>query len=247
MINNYDIYCLSFKNLKRREEMEYRFKELDIKSSFYDGVDSNDPRIFNNNNNSIVWSYTLGHLDMIQNFYDNSEKEFGIFCEDDIFIHKDFYKLIPNIIEDFKLMELDVLLLGYLIPFKISSEYNGFELKNNINNVNINNVNVNVNNDLKYIYHNYPNDLWGAQMYMLTKKHAKYLLDNYNIEYAIRSLNDNTLQPFSSDWTITKEGNRALIYPMLAVETADKKCGHYGQDTFHENCKNVNYDPSIYI
>jgi len=235
MINNYDIYCLSFKNQTRKSQMEHRFKELDINCIFYDGVNSNDPRIFNNNKNSIVWSYTLGHFDMLKNFYDNSEKEFGIFCEDDIFIHKDFNKLIPDIIEDFKLMNLDILLLGYLIPFKISSQYNGFELKNNNN------------NELKYVYHNYPNDLWGAQMYMLTKKHAKYLLDKYSLEYAIISLNDNTLQTFSSDWTITKDGNRALIYPMLAVETADKKCGHYGQDTFHEKCKNVNYDPNIYI
>jgi GR25 family glycosyltransferase involved in LPS biosynthesis len=241
MINNYDIYCLSFNNLKRRTAMENRFKQLDIKCSFYDGVDSNDPRIFNNNGFG-AWSCMLGHIDMIKNFYENSEKEYGIFCEDDIFIHKDFNKLIPDIIEDFKLMELDVLLLGYLIPFKISSQYNGFEFKSMNND-----LNNNSNNDLKYVYHNYPNDLWGAQMYMLTKKHAKYLLDNYNIEYAIRTLTDNTLQPFSSDWTITKEGNRALIYPMLAVETADKKSGHQGQDIFHENCKNMNYDPNMYI
>jgi len=242
MINNYDIYCLSFNNLKRREEMENRFKQLDITCSFYDGVNNNDPRIFNNNGFG-AWSCMIGHLDMIQNFYENSEKEFGIFCEDDIFIHKDFVKILPDIIEDFKLMELDVLLLGYLIPFKIRPEYNGFEFKS-VNNDSNNNLN---NNELKYVYHNYPNDLWGAQMYMLTKKHAKYLLDNYNIEYAIRSITDNTLQPFSSDWIITKEGNRALIYPMLAVETADKISGHQGQDVFHENCKNLNYDPNMYI
>jgi hypothetical protein len=82
---------------------------------------------------------------------------------------------------------------------------------------------------------------------MLTKKYAKYILDKYSIEYAIKSLTDNTLQPFSADWTITKEDNRALIFPMLAVETADKKSGHYGQDIFHENCKNCNYDSEIYI
>ena len=173
------------------------------------------------------WCCMLGHIDMIKNFYDNSEEEFGIFCEDDVYIHKDFKLMLPNIIEDFKLMNLDVLLLGYLIPFEIKSYYQNFELK--------------------YTYHNYPNDLWGSQMFMFSKKHAKYLLDKFNIEYAVKSLNDNTIQPFSSDWTITKEGNRALIYPMLAVEMADKKCGHYGQDTFHENCKKCNYDPNIYI
>ena len=107
MINNYDIYCLSFNNLRRMTAMENRFKQLDIKCSFYDGVDSNDPRIFNNNGFG-AWSCMLGHIDMIKNFYENSEKEYGIFCEDDIFIHKDFNKLIPDIIEDFKLMELDI-------------------------------------------------------------------------------------------------------------------------------------------
>jgi hypothetical protein len=131
-------------------------------------------------------------------------------------------------------MNLDVLLLGYLVPFKIQSNYVGFELKSNDTN-------------LKYTYHNYPNDLWGSQMFMFSKKHAKYLLDKFTIEYAIEQLNDNTIQPFSSDWTITKEGNRALIYPMLAVETSDRPSGHYGQDIFHENCKNANYDPNIYI
>jgi len=229
MINNYDIYCLSFNNLKRRTEMENRFKHLDINYTFYDGVNKDDPRMAKCDS-----SIMFGALDIIQNFYDNSEKEFGIFCEDDVFIHKDFNKMMPDIIEDFKKMNLDVLLLGYLVPFKIQSNYLGFELKSTDNN-------------LKYTYHNYPNDLWGGQMFMFTKKHAKYLLDKYTLEYAIRTLTDNTLTPFSGDFTLTKEGNRALIYPMLAVETADKQSGHYGQDIFHENCKNANYDSNIYI
>ena len=233
MNNNYDIYCLSFKNPIRKAQMESRFKQLEINCSFYDGVGMDDPRILNNNSDG-GWSIMLGALDIIKNFYDNSEKEFGIFCEDDVYIHKDFKLMLPKIIEDFKLMNLDVLLLGYLIQFKIESNYIGFEFKSN-------------SNDLNYKYHNYPNDLWGGQMFMFSKKHAKYLLDKYTIEYAINSLNNNTSTPFSGDWTLTKKGNRALIYPMLAVETADKKYGHYGQDTFHENCKNCNYNPKIYI
>lgn len=229
-MNNYDIYCLSFKNSNRKAQMEERFKQLDINCIFYDGVDNNDQRCIP----GICWSCMLGHLDMIQNFYDNSEKEFGIFCEDDIYIHKDFKIMLPDIIQDFKLMNLDILLLGYLTPFEIKSYYENFELKNNDTNLN-------------YMYYNYPNDLWGTQMYMLTKKQSKYILDTYTVEYANMTITDNTLNPFAADWTITKKGNRAIIYPMLAVETADKKCGHYGQDTFHENCKKCNYKPDIYI
>ena len=232
---NYDIYCLSYNNVKRKTQMENRFQELNLKCTFHKGSSVNiDDQIVINRKNIASWSCMLGHLDMIKHFYENSEKEYGIFCEDDIYIHKDFKLLLPNIIEDFKLMNLDVLLLGYLIQFKIESKHIMFNLKSH-------------SNDLKYTYYNYPDDLWGAQMYMLTKKHAKYILDKYTIYYPIRTFTDNTLVPFSSDWTITKEGNRALIYPMLAVEIADKISGHQGQDTFHENCKNFNYNPDIYI
>lgn len=232
MADNYNLYCLSYNNVTRRTHMEERFTHLNVNYTFYKGVGVDDERLVNCSNGPAACM--LGHLDMIQNFYDNSEKEFGIFCEDDIYIHKDFNKILPDIIADFKLMSLDILLLGYLINFKINANYASFDLKSN-------------NNDLKYIYHNYPTDLWGTQMYMLTKKHAKYILDKYTIEYAIRSMSDKNMQPFSADWTITKEGNRALIYPMLAVEIADKKSGCYGQDIYHEHCKNINYVPGLYI
>jgi len=228
MDTNYNIYCLSFKNPVRKSQMENRFQELNLKCIFYEGVSMDDPRIANNNGLG-CWSCMIGHIDMIKNFYENSEKEYGIFCEDDVYIHKEFKLMIPDIIKDFKLINLDILLLGYLSPFEIKPYYQNFELKSNDTN-------------LKYTYNNYPNDLWGSQMYMLSKHQSKNILDKYNIEYATKSLTDNTLQPFSADWTITKEGNRALIYPMMAVETADK-----AEDTFHENCKNQNYDSNIYI
>lgn len=219
---SYDIYCLSFKNPERKAQMESRFKQLEIDCIFSDGVVHNE------------WSIMLGTLEVMKQFY-NSDKEFCIFCEDDIYIHKEFKTRLPKIIEDFRLMSLDILLLGYLIPFEIKSNYHHFELKSD-------------NTDLNYTYHNYPDDLWGVQMILFSKSHAKYVLEKYTMtEYAIKSRTDPTLQPFSTDHTITKSGNRALIYPMLAVETADKISGHWGQDTFHENCKKCNYNPDIYI
>ena len=232
-MDTYDIYCLSFKNPDRKKQMESRFKQLDINCIFYDGVDNSDPRIVNNKGEKWGWSMMLGALDIIQQFY-NSNKDFGIFCEDDIYIHKDFKIMLPDIITDFKLMNLDILLLGYLVPFKIKSDNPYFKLKSNDPN-------------LKYVYHNYPNDLWGGQMILFSRKYAKYILDTYNIEYAIKGRDDNTLKPFSGDYTITKDGNRALIYPMVAVETSDKVYQDYGQNNFHQNCKNCNYNPDIYI
>ena len=228
---SYDIYCLSFKNPERKAQMEARFKQLEIDCIFSDGVDNNDPRIANNE--GVGWSMMLGALDILQRFY-NSGKEFGIFCENDVYLHKDLKTMLPKIIEDFKLLSLDVLLLGYLIPFEIKSHYQGFEL--NCDNTNLN-----------YVYHNYPNDLWGGQMILFSKKYAKAILDKYTVEYAIKARTDTSLPPFSGDHTITKDGNRAIIYPMLAVETADKAYGHWGQGTFHENCKKCNYNPDIYI
>ena len=228
---SYDIYCLSYKNPVRKAQMEARFKQLEIDCIFSDGVDNTDPRIANNE--GVGWSLMLGALDILERFY-NSDKEFAIYCEDDVYVHKDFKTMLPRVIKDFKLMNLDMLLLGYLIPFEIKSYYQGFDLKSD-------------NTNLKYVYHNYPNDLWGSQMILFTKTHAKNILDKYTVEYAIRSRKYTTLQPFAWDHTMTKNGNRAIIYPMLAVETADKISGHWGQDTFHENCKKCNYNPDIYI
>jgi len=63
-MNNYQIYCLSFKNPTRKLEMENRFKQLNLDCIFYDGVDLDDPRMQNN----IGWSIMLGALDIIKNF-----------------------------------------------------------------------------------------------------------------------------------------------------------------------------------
>jgi hypothetical protein len=218
---SYDIYCLSYKNPERKSQMESRFNQLEMKCIFSDGVDHND------------WSIMLGALKILEQFY-NSDKEFGIFCEDDVYIHKDFKTMLPKVMEDFKLMNLDILLLGYLIPFEIRSYYHGFELKSD-------------NPNLNYTYHNYPDDLWGGQMILFSRNHAKYLLEKYTLEYAMKTRTDESLPPFSGDHTITKSGNRAIIYPMIAVETHDKTYSHLGQDTFHENCNKCNYDHDIYI
>jgi hypothetical protein len=221
-------YCLSFNNPERKQQMESRFEKLNINCDFHNGVSFDDIRM--KNNQSCVWSNMFGHLDMIHNFYHNSPNEFGIFCENDVFIHKDLVNNLSKIIEDFKLLNLDVLLLGYLINFDVNHNYHNFHFKSEDNNLN-------------FKYYNYPNELWGAQMYMLSKNQAKYLIDKYTVEFANLTMDSNNiLTPFSPDWTITKDGNRAIIYPMMAVETSDKP-----EDYFHHSCKNHNYNADLFI
>jgi GR25 family glycosyltransferase involved in LPS biosynthesis len=236
-MEKYKVYCLSFKNDERKISMKSRFEKLNIDYIFYDGVDFNDKRIHPDSYKQ-CWSCMYGHLDMIQMFYNDNNINYGIFCEDDIYIHKDFKEFIPQIIKDFQYLKLDVLLLGYLIPFIIKYNYINFEVKDN---------NFNSNN---FKYHNFPNELWGTQMYMLSKEYAKKILENYNelSNYSIRTLTDNSLTPFSADWTITKDGNRALIMPCLAVED-NKKIYHNdpNQERFHKICHEIQYDPNVFI
>ncbi len=223
-------YCLSYKNEKRKTALKNRFVQLNIDVEFYDGVNFDDPRLSILLNDGIkkVWSCAYGHFDMIHKFVTESDKEYGIFCEDDIYLNKNLANDIPTIIEDFKTMELDVLLLGYLTPYKIEGYYYGFSVKHDF---------------LKtHTYHNYPDNLWGAQMYMLSRSHAKTLLKKYYNGYAEKSLNvDLKMCPFSSDWIITKEGNRALVYPMYAVEDGQTQHDDVGQYNFHQNCFRHNY------
>jgi hypothetical protein len=233
---NYELYCLNYKNLDKKIIMEERFKKLDISYNFYEGVDDDDQRIKNKKKkygkDSSADSIMFGHLDMIYKFYNDTDKSYGIFCEDDIYIHKNFKDYLPKIIEDFESLNLDILLLGYLITHKISDSSDFGLLNKEI-----------IFND-KYKYYKYHNDLWGTQMYMLSRNNAKKILDKYYYTY----LDYNPqVEPFSSDWTITKFGNRALVFPLLAVEDGKKTYDHRGQHDFHFYSYFNNYNQEEFI
>lgn len=234
-------YCLSYKNEERKSALASRFSQLNINVEFYDGVSFDDPRLSipleNNDGLKKSWSYTYGHFDMINKFVTETDKEYGVFCEDDIYLNKNLANDIPTLVEDFKTMNLDLLLLGYLITYKIEGFYHGFSIKRDFSN-------------RTHKYHDYPEDLWGAQMYMLSRSHAKQLLKKYYNGYAEQSINTEcnaNMRPFCSDWTITKEGNKALVYPMYAVEDGKTNYEHGGQHNFHQDCFHRNYNPEQFI
>jgi hypothetical protein len=59
--------------------------------------------------------------------------------------------------------------------------------------------------------------------------------------------NPEKYTPYSADWIITKNGNRAIIHPLIAVEEGDTKTDHSGQNDFHRSCFLCNYNPDIHI
>jgi len=165
----------------------------------------------------------LAHLDAIKKFIDG-EYNYCIICEDDIHIKKSFKEDICQILLDFKTLGLDILLLGYLINFNPRYSNSSFNLKN------------------IFTYHDYPNDLWGGQMYLINRNYANFIFSTYTIQWA--QINS---YPFSADWTITKNGNRAIIYPMLAIEEGGTNATDNGQLNYHQSCHVFNFNPSLYI
>lgn len=221
-------YVINFNDDSRRERMKTRFSKLGTKEPYFvDPVFITDPRLCDAQHKRTC-SIMLQHLDSLKHFLEESDKDFCIVCEDDIHISKNLRNDLPEITKQFIELDLDVLLLGYLSMHPINTETNAhFELKAR---------------SKKYKYANYPDDLWGSQMYMMSRKHAKNVLDKFGPEYILKGE-----LPYNPDWILTKTGNRALIVPMLAVEEGDTKTDHGGQNEFHRLCFECNYDANIYI
>lgn len=220
--------CLNYQNPERKVKIMELCTGLKINMNFHPGTFHQDPRISSTllESERKVWSCMYGHLDMIQYFYDCTDSIYGIFCEDDILISPSLKKILPEILNDLKTMNLDVLLLGYLINHPPTTDLYQPLLRNE---------------KIQRDYYSYPDHLWGAQMYLITRTYAEHILNQYNQNYAIRSLQRNlsynqSLLPFSADWIITKDGNRCLIYPMLVCENGENISGDKAHDTFHISC-----------
>lgn len=223
-------YVINFNDEARRERMKTRFSKLGTKEPhFVDPVFITDPRLDKDEiQHKRTCSIMLQHLDSLRHFLEQTDKKFCIVCEDDIHISKNLRNDLPEIVQQFKEQDLDVLLLGYLSMYPVDMETNAhftpkFRSK-------------------KYKYANYPDDLWGSQMYMMSRKHAKNVLDKFGPDYILTGE-----LPYNPDWILTKTGNRALIVPMMAVEEGDTKTDHGGQNEFHRRCFECNYNADLYI
>jgi len=234
-------YCLNYNNEKRKKDMQRRFETLGLQCIFYQGVDFKDERISRYSDllddaTKRVWSCMYGHLDMIHDFYYNTKKDYGIFCEDDIYLHNNLTNYLPRICLDFSSLRLDVLLLGYLLQTN-PNDSTDFTMQRLFI------------NGSPFTYFSFPDYVWGTQMYMLSRNHAKYLLDKYGNDsgYAERTITDKSITPFSADWTLTKDGNRAIITPIVVVEDNDTTYENDGQLTFHKMCYDLHFKNNLFI
>jgi hypothetical protein len=229
-MNSVGFYCLTYKN-KGLAAMKTMFSKMNINCDFYSGVEFTDRRLELALSDGLkrIWSTCYGHLDMIRIFYE-SGKEYGIFCEDDIIIRNDFIQTLPDILEDFNKLGLDILMLGYLCENYIDRYCNFPTLLTR--------------EPFKYL--GYPNDLWGTQMYMISRAHALRILSKYYYGYAEQTLKNSSLTPFSADWTITKEGQRALMFPLVAIENFKEVYEDVHQTRSHTACYKFTYRPELF-
>lgn len=236
---NVEFYCLSYCNPERSRSMKERFEKIGLHVNIFEGIPTTHPLIADNETRHTpeqvkrLWSVTYGHLTNIQNFY-HSGKDFGIFCENDVVVNKNLPFFLPNIMEEFNIMNLDSLLIGYMTTYKFEEWMQGYSLKHEFK-------------DRPYKYLNYPNHQWGIHGLMLGRKGAKLILDTYMgraDEYIGHESN------FSPDWTITKVGNRALITPMFIVENGEDTMEHYkdwNQYNFHLQTFQFNNIEGVFI
>jgi len=219
------VYTFSYQNPTRAAAMQTRFAEEGVELEFVPPVEPDDARLESAPpGQRRTWAIMWSHLDMLKTFLE-SDLEFGLFCEDDIMIRKGLKDLLPEVTAAYRRLKLEILLLGYLLNYRPVQVigHDEFPLTTN------------------YTYMNYPEHLWGSQMYLLDRITAKKFLDRYTVEFA----RSGTV-PFSPDWTLTKEGRRALIYPMLAVEEGRVATDHEGQREFHRVCAAAQSDSNYH-
>ena len=215
MTDKIDVYYLTFDGSERDLRMQGRFEKLDIRATKINGQRNDD-------------GCMLGHLEMIKTFLETSTKEFGVFLEDDVYIHKEFKEGVDKLVDVILEKDLDILLIGYLMTH---SPHDCHWLPKIAEKDTI-------------TVHSYSDDTWGTQGYILTRIYASYVYNKYMKMYT-----ENTIKlsptPFKSDWTIVKIGKRALIYPMLCVEEGYNG-DHPGQVAFHHGTTNFHYKPDLY-
>ena len=215
---SYRVYCFSYNNPERKAAMEHRFATVGVPLHWVPAVGPDDERIRPDDSSPRTTAMMLGHLEMLRAFLSQEDDEYGIFCEDDIFIRRDFPTSVTRAIELYRHHSLELFLLGYLInyhPCQTSGPTDFHVLE-------------------------YGNEQWGSQMYLLDRVTAQKMLDAFAEKSSVSV-------PYSPDWTITKIGKRAMIYPMLAVESGMVGTTHPGQVQYHRACFEFNYSAELHI
>lgn len=225
------VYCFSYDNPEKKQKMTDKFKLTGYDVNWVDIVTSDDPRNLKGHErcSSVMWN----HLDMIKAFL-HSDNDYGVFCEDDIYIRKTFAEDIQEVIRLYERSGVELILLSWLTtfcPYNCVYFFEPYECDKPI-----------------FTLHQYPNHCWGAHMYFMNKKHAEAILNFFTLDFATKTLDEsNNLPPWASDWTITKWGKRAALWPMLGVEYGIVNTTNEGQVSFHRDCTNACYEEGKYL
>lgn len=227
------IFCLSYKNEERRKEMLERFQKVGLvqDQDYFLTPGVEDPE----------YSLMKGHLDMISRFVSETKDEYAIFCEDDVMIHKDLKQILPLVLQDFKNLQLDVLLLGYLTNANFRNSL-GSE---SFSPLHPDSKPLTTSTSFPRFYFTYPENQWGTQMYMLSRTQGLFLLSKYSEENLKKAREGKPIEnwkEFAADFSITKENKRALLFPMVGIEKSIKHLNHLVQGhvdihvhTFYDN------------
>jgi len=226
-----ECYTVAYNSPERAAKMTERFAKIGLGLNVHTGVQMDDPRLAFGGEDlpaKRLASVFYGHLDNIAAFY-KTGKPYGLLCEDDVYLHKDLGKELPIIIGEFNAMQLDILLLGYMTTQTIEWWQAGYQL-------------VYDGREAPYRYHRYPQEQWGIHLFMISRSYAKTLMEVYGPDYAARSYKNPHMTCCNPDWTLSKyTSNRALRYPMMAVEDGKGNYDHFGQSEFHRQSHMKNY------
>lgn len=225
---DYDINILSFNNPQRLARMKARVNELKLNAKLYNYYRNDDrTKLFTDmriqrNYPIYVMAIFYNFLRMIEDFYNHSTKNFGIFFENDVFFKKSIKDELIVACQKVKELKLDVLLIGYLIDHdpKTTNKKVSTDCRNNV-------------------YYDYDMDLWGAQGFMITRAHAKFLIDMYSVDYVLNKDREDIL---CSDSTFTKLGRKAFIYPALCVEEGITEGKKASTVKHHLKCREFQYN-----
>jgi hypothetical protein len=222
-------YAFSFKNPVRKANLETQFKKENIPLIFTIPVEDTDTRLVGcPENQRRTWAIMWSHLDSIKTFTESTYTH-GVFCEDDLIVRNSLNSYLPELCAAFDRRNLDVMLLSYLTQTSPAGLVTAPTFRSS---------------DRNLIYLEYDDSMWGAHMYMLNQTSARRLLNTYTQAYAQSTLTNSNLPPFSPDWTLTKYGKRALVYPLMGLEEGTVNTTDTGQIEFHRNCFKAHYDPA---
>ncbi len=226
--NIYNIYVSSFNNKEREAKMIDRFNTVGVGAYIYSNVVDDDrvQQIMDGGGDpSIKRTYGSFYsiLGMIEDFY-ASDKEYGVFLENDVYLHKNLKDELTYACQQLTTLNLDILLVGYLLH--TTPENYGCTLAHD---------------DGRYKFYQYEDNLWGSHGFILNKKQAKYFKDKYTVAYA---LDPSRVEIMCSDWVFTKEAknNRMFLWPPLIIEEGLVETDNEGQIRFHRECKDYLYN-----